>query len=59
MASNRVINVRVPDNEADLLAAYAAETGRTQTDIIRAFIRSLEVRPRANVAKRGAVKKAG
>jgi predicted DNA-binding protein len=59
MANNRVINVRVPDNEADLLAAYAAKTGRTQTDVVRELIRSLEVRPQTNVAKRGAAKKAG
>jgi hypothetical protein len=32
----------MPDNEILILARYAAATGRTKTEIIREFVRSLE-----------------
>ena len=35
------VNIRLPDKEAALLAAYAKESSRTRTDILRAYIRSL------------------
>ena len=41
MTNTRMINIRVTDDEAKLLAEYAKETGRTQTDVLREFIRSL------------------
>ena len=36
------LTIRLPDHEAELLAAYARKTGRTRTDVVREFIRSLE-----------------
>jgi len=38
----RTLNIRLTQDEEDLLAAYSIKTGRTKTDIIRAFIRSLK-----------------
>jgi hypothetical protein len=35
----------MPDNEILILARYAAATGRTKTEIIREFVRSLESKP--------------
>lgn len=35
------VNIRLPTREAKQLAAYAKNTGRTRTDILRAYIRSL------------------
>lgn len=36
-----VLTIRLPDEELAILAAYAAQTGRTQTDIVRENIRAL------------------
>ena len=37
----RTVTIRLPDDEAATLAAYAKKTRRTRTDILRAYIRSL------------------
>ncbi len=37
-----MLNFRVTEEEAALLSAYAEETGMSMTDVVRAFIRSLE-----------------
>ncbi|MBD3883909.1 ribbon-helix-helix protein, CopG family [Leptolyngbya ohadii] len=36
------LNVRVPTSEMELLRQYCEETHRTQSDVIREFIRSLK-----------------
>jgi DNA phosphorothioation-dependent restriction protein DptG len=36
------LNLRLEESEMKLLAKYAKKTGRTKTDIIREFIRSLK-----------------
>ncbi len=36
------LNVRMPTSEMDLLRQYCEETQRTQSDVIREFIRSLK-----------------
>ncbi len=36
------LNVRISREEDEILTAYAEQTLRSKTDIIRAFIRSLE-----------------
>lgn len=46
MIEKRLINIRVSDDESDILSAYCEEFGQTQTDVVRAFIRSLEGRIR-------------
>lgn len=38
----RSFNIRIPDNELEIIKQYASQTSRTQSDIVRAFIRSLE-----------------
>jgi len=37
----KVITVDLPDQEQELLESYCTQTRRTQTDVIREFIRSL------------------
>jgi hypothetical protein len=49
MVVKKLINVRVTEEEARLLADYAASVGRSQTDVLREFIRSLQ----ALLARRG------
>ena len=44
MADKQIINVRVTKEEAAILSLYATAMGQTQTDVLRAFIRSLETR---------------
>jgi len=39
--SDRVLNVRLPANEVDLLEAYCLQTNRTKTDVVRELVRSL------------------
>jgi hypothetical protein len=46
MVDKSLINARVTAEEAGILAAYAEEMGQSQTDVLRAFIRSLEGRLR-------------
>ncbi|HEY9695829.1 MAG TPA: ribbon-helix-helix protein, CopG family [Trichocoleus sp.] len=36
------LNVRLPQAEMDLLRRYCAQTERSQSDVIREFIRSLQ-----------------
>jgi predicted DNA-binding protein len=43
---NILLNFRLPEAEADLLARHAKATGRTKSDLLREFIRSLEKPPR-------------
>ena len=38
------LNVRVEKSEMEILENYAQQTGRTKTDIIREYIRSLAIR---------------
>ena len=47
----KTLNVRMPDNEILILTRYAAATGRTKTEIVREFVRSLESRPEMREAK--------
>ena len=37
----RTLNIRLPEQEAALLAAYAKKAKRTRSEIVRAYIRSL------------------
>ena len=36
------MTIRLPEGELAILAAYSKQTGRTQTDIVRAYIRTLD-----------------
>ena len=56
MADKRLINFNATAAEDALLTAYAAQTGRTKTDLLREFIRSLEVRPKKANTKRAKAK---
>jgi len=38
------LNIRVEQTEMEILEIYAEQTGRTKTDIIREYIRSLAIR---------------
>jgi hypothetical protein len=40
--SKKMLTIRAPDNELEVLAEYARRHGRTQTDVVREFLRSLE-----------------
>jgi hypothetical protein len=40
--SKKMLTIRAPDNELEILARYARRHGRTQTDVVREFLRSLE-----------------
>ena len=47
-----LINFRATESEYAHLKAYLAQTGRTQTDVLRELVRSLELQPkRAKRAK--------
>jgi hypothetical protein len=46
MADKRLINFNATEAEDALLTAYAKETGRTKTDVLRELIRSLEPPPK-------------
>lgn len=48
--NNKIINIRVPENEFDALARYAAQTRRTKTEVVREFLRSLERRLEQSVS---------
>lgn len=41
--SQNQLSIRVPEHELKILDRYSRETKRTKTDIIREFIRSLEI----------------
>lgn len=36
------MDLRISEEEAEILKRYAEQTGRTKTDVIREFIRSLK-----------------
>jgi hypothetical protein len=42
--NEKTLNVRLPEAEFALLTAYAKAAGRTKTEIIREFVRSLAPR---------------
>lgn len=42
--SLKQLNVKIPEQELKILEAFADQTERTKTDIIREFIRSLQAR---------------
>ena len=42
--NEKILNVRIPQNEFDLLTRYAAQTGRSKSEVVREFLRSLEKR---------------
>jgi predicted DNA-binding protein len=35
------LNIRLPEQEIEVLEAYCKKAGRTKTDVIREFIRAL------------------
>jgi Ribbon-helix-helix protein, copG family len=39
---NTRLDVRLPDSELKILKAYCEQENRTQTDVVREFIRSLK-----------------
>jgi len=41
ISMKRRLDFRVEDSEFDFLEAYCKELGRTQTDVLREFLRSL------------------
>lgn len=43
MASKETVQIRLPKEEKDRLDKYCERVGRTQTDVIREFIRSLVI----------------
>jgi hypothetical protein len=40
--SKKMLTIRAPESELEILAEYARRHGRTQTDVVREFLRSLE-----------------
>jgi plasmid stability protein len=40
--NNKILNVRMPQNEFDALEIYARRHGRTKTEVVREFLRELE-----------------
>ncbi|GET44353.1 ribbon-helix-helix protein, CopG family [Microseira wollei] len=36
------LDIRLPDSELEILKAYCEQEGRTQTEVIREFIRNLK-----------------
>ena len=40
--NNKILNVRLPQNEFDALETYARRHGRTKTEVVREFLRELE-----------------
>jgi Ribbon-helix-helix protein, copG family len=40
--NTKMLTIRAPDNELEVLAEYARRHGRTQTEVVREFLRSLE-----------------
>jgi predicted DNA-binding protein len=44
MTSKETIQIRLPKEEKLILDVYCEKTGRTQTDVLREFIRSLQER---------------
>jgi predicted DNA-binding protein len=44
MSAMKTLNIRIPEDELEILKQYAEQTNRTQTEIVRAYIRSLKDR---------------
>ena len=42
--NEKLLNIRIPPSEFELLTRYAAQTNRTKSDVVREFLRSLEKR---------------
>jgi predicted DNA-binding protein len=40
--NNNILNVRISENEFEALETYARRHGRTKSEIVREFLRSLE-----------------
>lgn len=40
----KALTIRIPDEELEILKQYCEQTDRTQTEIIRSYIRSLKSR---------------
>lgn len=59
VVNNKMLNIRLTESEFLLLTRYAAATGRTKTEIVREFVRSLEQKParEAKVEKTRAAKR--
>jgi predicted DNA-binding protein len=52
---SKTLALRLPETEAEIIARYAAATQRTRTEIIREFVRSLEIQiPKPAKTKRRA-----
>lgn len=41
-----LINIRIEESEDELLEAYCQQTGRTKTDVLKEYIRSLSKKVR-------------
>jgi hypothetical protein len=50
--SKKMLTIRAPDNELEILARYARRHGRTQTDVVREFLRSLDQKLERPVSQR-------
>jgi hypothetical protein len=50
--NEKTLNVRLPEAEFAILAAYAKAAGRTKTEVIREFIRSLTVEEKRKTPKK-------
>lgn len=42
LMNNKMLTIRAPENELEILARYAVQTRRTKTEIVRELLRSLE-----------------
>jgi hypothetical protein len=42
LVNNKMLTIRAPENELEILARYAVQTRRTKTEIVRELLRSLE-----------------
>ena len=42
LMNNKMLTIRAPENELEILARYAVQTRRTKSDIVRELLRSLE-----------------
>jgi predicted DNA-binding protein len=40
----KALTIRIPDEELEILKQYCEQTDRTQTEILRSYIRSLKSR---------------
>jgi predicted DNA-binding protein len=42
--NEKQLHIKMPQHEYEIISAYAVKTGRTKSDIVREFIRSLEAK---------------